>query len=61
MQLGVGYVLSFLVMYFGTLITKGSFASPWMIWVGWSIVAIVVATVTLLIIRAKRRAKDGVK
>ncbi len=61
MQLGVGYVLSFLVMYFGTLITNGSYSSPWMIWLGWGIVAAVVATVIVLVTTKRKRAKDGAK
>lgn len=62
LQLAVGYVLSFFVMFFGTLFTKGSYQSSWMPIVGWSVVAAVVGVVTLLLILAKRKgAKEASK
>ena len=62
LQLAVGYVLSFFVMFFGTLFTNGTYSSPWMIWVGWGVVAAVVGVVAFLLIKAKSNsAKDGAK
>ena len=62
LQLAVGYTLSFFVMFFGTLFTNGTYSSPWMIWVGWGVVAVVVGVVAFLLIKAKSNsAKDGAK
>ena len=51
LQLGVGYSLSFLVYFFGTIFTRGSFGSVWAPIVGWAIVAAFAAILTYLILR----------
>lgn len=57
LQLSVGYTLSFLVYFFGTLITNGSFGSWWMPVLGWSIIlAIVVIYTTMILLRKKQEA-----
>ena len=53
-QLAVGYVLSFLVFFFGTVFTKGSLGSIWMPITGWLVVLIIVAIIAYLIIRRQR-------
>ena len=57
LQVAVGYVLSFLVFFFGTLFTGGSFGAVWMPIVGWIIVLAIVAVVTLLIIKKNKELK----
>ena len=66
MQFAVGYTIGFLVFFFGTLFTGGSFASAWMPIVGWAIVAAIAALLCVLIIRKNRQLKaeyalDGAK
>ena len=51
LQLTVGYCLSFLVYFFGTLFTVGHFASAWIPILGWIIVTVCVVTLILLILR----------
>ena len=57
LQFAVGYSLGFLVFFFGTLFTGGSFGSVWMPIVGWAIVAALVALFTVLIIRKNKQLK----
>ena len=57
LQFAVGYVLSFLVFFFGTLFTGGSFGAVWMPIVGWIIVLAIVAVVALLIIKKNKELK----
>ena len=54
LQLAVGYVLSFLVFFFGTVFTKGSLGSIWMPITGWLVVVIIVVIIAYLIIRRQR-------
>ena len=68
LQLGVGYTVGYLVYFFGTLLTGGNLGSVWMTILGWSIVAIFVCTVSVLIVckdkeleREKTMKKEGVK
>ncbi len=56
LQLAVGYTLSFLVYFFGTIIARESFGAAWMPILGWSITLAIVAILVVLIIKAKRRA-----
>ena len=51
LQLGVGYSIGFLVYFFGTLISGDGFGQIWMPILGWSIVAIFAAVITVLIVR----------
>ena len=58
LQFGVGYSLSFLVFFFGSLITGARFGDAlWMPIVGWSVVAIFAAVLTVLIIRKNNELK----
>ena len=59
LQFAVGYTLSFLVYFFGTIFTGGSFTSVWMPILGWAIVLIATIVITLLIIRKQRMVKVG--
>ena len=59
LQLSVGYVLSFLVFFFGTLLTGTSFGALWMPIVGWSITGATAFVYLLLILCADRREKKG--
>ncbi len=60
LQLSVGYTVAFLVFFFGTLLTNGSFGAPWMPVLGWSIVCAIVLVFTVLIIRAGKRTAHEV-
>ncbi|MBO5883998.1 MAG: ferrous iron transporter B [Clostridia bacterium] len=51
LQLAVGYTVGFLVFFFGTLFTQGSFGPIWMPILGWSIVAAIVLVLGILIVR----------
>lgn len=53
LQLSIGYTLSFLVFFFGTLFTKSSFGSVWMPITGWAIVGCIVSVLVFLILRKK--------
>ncbi len=57
LQFAVGYVLSFLVFFFGTLFTGGSFGAVWMPIVGWIVVLAIVAVVTLMIVKKNKELK----
>ena len=57
LQFAVGYSIGFLVFFFGTLITSGSFGALWMPIVGWAIVLIIAAIFTALIVKANKQTK----
>ena len=57
LQFSVGYTIGFLVFFFGTLFTGGSFGDAWMPFVGWAIVLAIAAIFTLMIIRKNRQLK----
>jgi ferrous iron transport protein B len=54
LQLGVGYTVGFMVYFFGTLFTVGSFAELWMPVLGWAIVLAFAGVLSVLIIRKNR-------
>ena len=58
LQFGVGYSVGFLVYFFGTLFTGVGFDFIWMPILGWAIVAIFAAVLTILIIRKNRQLKE---
>ena len=58
LQLSVGYTIGFLVFFFGTLFTGGSFGALWMPVVGWTVVALIAAIFTTLIIRKNKQLKS---
>ena len=58
LQLAVGYTVAFLVFFFGTLFTGGSFGALWMPILGWSTVALIALIFAALILRAGRNAKQ---
>ena len=58
LQFAVGYTLGFLVFFFGTLFTGGSFGEAWMPILGWAIVAVIAAIFTFMIIRKNKQIKD---
>ena len=51
LQFSVGYTVGFLVFFFGTLFTGGSFGSVWMPILGWAIVLIIASIYTELILK----------
>ncbi len=57
LQFSVGYTLSFLVFFFGTLFTKGGFGETWMPLVGWAVVLVIVAIFTTLVIKRNKSLK----
>ena len=58
LQFSVGFSLSFLVFFFGTLFTGGSFGKAWMPVLGWAIVLAIVAVFTVLILRKNKQMKE---
>ena len=57
LQFAVGYTVSFLIFFFGTLFTTASFGVAWMPIVGWAIVLAIAAVITFLIIKKKKELK----
>ncbi len=57
LQLAVGFTVSFLIFFFGSLFTGASFGEVWMPIVGWLIVGLIVAIITYLIIKKKKELK----
>ena len=57
LQFAVGFTLSFLVFFFGTLFVGGSFGAIWMPIVGWSIVSVIVAIFAVAIIKKNKQFK----
>ena len=57
LQFAVGYTIGFLVFFFGTLFTGGSFGAAWMPIVGWAIVLAIAAIFTVMIIRNNKKLK----
>ena len=57
LQFAVGYVIGFLVFFFGTLLTGGSFGEVWMPIVGWAITLAIAAIFTFMIIRKNKQLK----
>ena len=55
LQFAVGYTVSFLVFFFGTLLTGGSFGAAWMPILGWDIVLAIAAIFTVMIIRKNKQ------
>ena len=53
-QFCIGYSISFLVFFFGTLFTGADFGSAWMPILGWAIVVLFAAVLVLLIMRRNR-------
>ena len=58
LQFAVGFTVSFLVFFFGTLFTTQDFGSIWMPIMGWLIVLICVAVVTYLIIKKQKEVRE---
>ena len=59
LQFSVGYTISFLVFFFGTLFTGGSFGANWMPIVGWLVIAIIALIIVILIMRKNKELKKG--
>ena len=57
LQFAVGYTIGFLVFFFGTLFTGGSFGAAWMPIVGWLIVLAIAAIFTFMIIKKNKQLK----
>lgn len=57
LQLAVGFTVGFLVFFFGTLFTQGSFGSIWMPIVGWLIILVIALIISLLIIKNNKEIK----
>ena len=57
LQFAVGYSIGFLVFFFGTLFTGGSFGAAWMPIVGWIVVAIIALILTVLIVKKNKQIK----
>lgn len=58
LQLGVGYSLAFVVYFFGTLFTGAGFGALWMNILGWSMVGLFAAIITVLIVRKNKQIKS---
>ncbi|MBO5305743.1 MAG: ferrous iron transporter B, partial [Clostridia bacterium] len=57
LQFAVGYTVAFLVFFFGTLFTGGSFGEAWMPVAGWAIILTIAAIFTALIIKKNKQIK----
>ena len=57
LQFGVGYSVGFLVYFFGTLFSGVGFSSIWMPIVGWAIVGLFAAILTVLIVKKNQQFK----
>ena len=57
LQFAVGYTIGFLVFFFGTLFTGGSFGAAWMPILGWAVVLAIAAIFTVLIIKKDKQLK----
>lgn len=57
LQFAVGFTVSFLVFFFGSLFTNSSLGAVWMPIVGWAIVLVCVTVITYLIIRKKKEVR----
>ena len=57
LQFAVGYTISFLVFFFGTLFTRGSFGANWMPIVGWLVIAMITLIIVILIMRRNKELK----
>jgi len=58
LQFSVGYTIGFIVFFFGTLFTGGSFGAAWMPVVGWAIVLAIAVIFATLIIRKNKQIKS---
>jgi len=57
LQFSVGFSVGFLVFFFGTLFTGGSFGAAWMPILGWAVEAVIVAIFTVLIVKKNKELK----
>ncbi len=57
LQLAVGFSIGHLVYFFGTLITGGVFPTPWAPVLGWSVFALIVAVILILVLRRNAQLK----
>ena len=57
LQLAVGYVVGFVVFFFGTLFTGANFGAAWMPIVGWIITLAIAALITYLVIKKQKQFK----
>ena len=57
LQFAVGYTIAFLVFFFGTLFTGGSFGAAWMPILGWAIVLAIAAIFTVMITSKNKQLK----
>lgn len=57
LQLAVGFTVSFLIFFFGTLFTTGNFGAIWMPIVGWIVVLSIVAVMAWLVVRRNKQSR----
>ena len=57
LQFAVGYSLAFLVFFFGTLLTGGSFGPIWMPIVGWAVILAIALFVVVMILKKEKEIK----
>ena len=57
LQFAVGYTVGFLVFFFGTIFTGGSFGAAWMPIVGFAIVLAIAAVFTVMILKKNRELR----
>ena len=61
LQFSVGFSVGFLVYFFGTLITGGTFGAAWMPMLGWAVEAVLIAIMAVLIVRKNNQLKAEAK
>ncbi len=59
LQFAVGYSISFLVFFFGTLITGGNFGAAWMPIIGWAVVLAIVGILTFIIVKNSKKEQKA--
>ena len=57
LQFAVGFSVGFLVYFFGTLLTGGSFGEAWMPILGWTVETVIIVVIALLIVRKNKQIK----
>ena len=57
LQFAVGFIVSFVTFFFGTLFAGGSFGASWMPIVGWAVTLSIVVGMVYLVIKKQRRFK----
>ena len=61
LQFAVGFTVSFLVFFFGSLFTNNPLGEAWMMILGWSMILLFVLIATIIIIKARKYQNEEIK